>query len=68
MATGPQASDPGVFRWMAWPAAQRGGLRSAGIVAGATRPDAPPGPQARRDNCRLQGVALAGRGGLSTRR
>lgn len=44
------ASDNGVFLWMTWQAMQRAGLDSAAIFASVNLPDAPPDPQARRDN------------------
>jgi AraC-like DNA-binding protein len=44
------ASDAGIFLWMAWQAMQRAGLDSAAIFASVNLPDAPPDPQARREN------------------
>ncbi|MCD6059887.1 MAG: AraC family transcriptional regulator [Moraxellaceae bacterium] len=43
-------SDSGIFLWMTWQAMQRAGLDSAAIFASVNLPDAPPDPQARRDN------------------
>lgn len=44
------ASDSGIFLWMTWQAMQRAGLDSAAIFASVNLPDAPPDPQARREN------------------
>jgi AraC-like DNA-binding protein len=44
------ASDAGIFLWMTWQAMQRAGLDSAAIFASVNLPDAPPDPQARREN------------------
>lgn len=50
MGAGSQTSDSGIFLWMTWQAMQRAGLDSAAIFASVNLPDAPPDPQARRDN------------------
>ncbi len=44
------ASDAGIFLWMTYQAMQQAGLDSAAIFASVNLPDAPPDPQARREN------------------
>lgn len=46
----PPASEAGVFLWMIWQAMQRMGLDTSAVLASINLPDAPPDPQARRDN------------------
>ena len=52
MATAPDtpSSDAGIFLWMTYQAMQKAGLDCAAIFASVNLPDAPPDPQARREN------------------
>lgn len=48
------ATDAGIFLWMTYQAMQKAGLDSAAIFASVNMPDAPPDPQARRENATQQ--------------